>query len=66
MDAYSKLLIFTGLVVIAAAFEGPATFFVARRFHLCIKLEQGLKRDDWLALLSLVSRIAGTAPLQHH
>ena len=61
MDAYSKLVIFTGLVVIAAAFEGPAAFFVALRFHLCINLMRSLKSDDWSGLLSLVSRMAGNA-----
>ena len=58
MDAYLNSPIGTGLVIIAAVFKGLATSFVALRFHLRIKLKQGLKWDNWLALLSLVSRIA--------
>lgn len=58
MDAYLKSPISTSLVVIAAVFEGLATFFVALRFLLRIKFKQGVMWDDWLALLSLVSRIA--------
>lgn len=58
MDAYLKSPISTDLVVVAAVFEGLATIFVALRFHLRVKLKQGVKWDDWLALLSLVSRTA--------
>ena len=55
MDVNLKSPITTDLIVVAAVFEGLATFFVALRFHLRISLKQGVKWDDWLALLSLVS-----------
>ena len=55
MDAYLKSPISTSLVVVAAVFEGLATCFIALRFALRVKLKQGIKWDDWLALLSLVS-----------
>ena len=58
MDAYLKSPITTNLVVIMAVFEGLATFFVALRFHLRVKLKHGVQWDDWLASLSLVSRTA--------
>ena len=58
MDPYLKSPITTELVVVSVVFEGLATFFVALRFHLRVKLKQGVKWDDWLALLSLVSRTA--------
>ena len=58
MDVYLKSPITTKLVVVTAGFEGLATFFVALRFSLRLKLKQGVKWDDWLALLSLVSRTA--------
>ena len=63
MEAYLKSPISTGLIVEAAVLEGLATFFVAVRFHavrfhLRVKLKQGVKWEDWLALLSLVSKIA--------
>lgn len=58
MDVSLKSPISTSLVVVAAVFEGLATLVVALRFHLRIKLKQGVKWDDWLALLSLVSRTA--------
>ena len=58
MDAYLKSPITTEFVVVTAVFEGLATFFVALRFNLRLKLKQGVKWDDWLALLSLVSRTA--------
>ena len=58
MDAYLKSPITTEFVVVAAVFEGLATFSVALRFYVRVKLKQGVKWDDWLALLSLVSRTA--------
>ena len=58
MEAYLKSPITTELVVVVAVFEALATFFVSLRFHLRVKLKQGVKWDDWLALLSLVSRTA--------
>lgn len=57
MEEYLKSPISKALVVVPAVFESLATFVVALRFYLRFKLKQGVKWDDWLALLSLVSRI---------
>ena len=44
------------LVVVTALFSALATFGIAFRFYLRLKLDQGLRWDDWLAMLSLVIR----------
>jgi hypothetical protein len=58
MEEYLKSPVSKTLVVVSAVFEGLATFFVALRFFLRLKLKQGIKWDDWLALLSLVNCFA--------
>ncbi|KAF2648227.1 hypothetical protein K491DRAFT_784220 [Lophiostoma macrostomum CBS 122681] len=55
MEEYLKSPISKTLVVVPAVFEGLATVFVALRFYLRLKLKQGVKWDDWLALLSLIA-----------
>jgi hypothetical protein len=54
---YLKSPISTTLVAVIASFESLATCIVACRFYLRLKLKQGVKWDDYLALLSLVRRL---------
>ena len=58
---YLKSPISTTLVAVIAGFESLATCIVAFRFYLRLKLKQGVKWDDNLALLSLVRRLTRTS-----